>query len=787
MLVKKKIVVLGILFMVVLGLMPTEVFAEDVTAPELVEFDLEPNSIDVTHGPATVTFTIKITDDLSGFDNGYFTIQSPSGGQTQHVFFYSSDVIDEVNDIYQISKEFQQFAEAGQWRIPYMRLRDKTTNQRYYYEQELIDLGFPTKIDVNSVQDTNAPELASLEVEPNGINVNTAQNTITFTMKITDDLSGFDYGRLYLTSPSGGQQHWFPIDPVHIIDEVNDIYQLHRQLPQYCESGTWNVSRISLTDNASNRREYYNVDMIGLGFSTGVEVTSEPEDVNAPVFADFNCVPSVINTTEGPDTATFTLRIMDDLSGVKNYYSGSCIVKSPSGKQTHWLYFPTFNGTQTDVNAEIIKEFPQYSEFGEWYVTQVQIDDNVLNRRFYNKHDIDNLGFDTTFLMDGSSADGSVTVPVTASTGGTVVTPDGALDINIPAGALAEDTTISVTQLLKHDPTVDILIGPDPELGTSVATYNFEPDGLVFNGPVTITMIADVTALTPEQRGQINLYIRTDTNNDGTEDTFVPIPEGDVLENSIVEDPAGVFTLTFRALLDHFSIYALVAPVDPSADDTTPPEVTIAVPQSGDALQDCVTLSAEVDDESDIKSVHFLLLDPANYDFNTPPVSYEAVYDSNSDSWIYDCFDTTTLPDGYYILTARAVDAYDNEGISEDVPFSIRNWAVLELLPASKEYRAGRTMPIKFSLRVAEIVDSAMPFVYNEELEIQIYKSSDPNDILQASLFGDKSTDYRINSDAEHYITNFKTAKEPAEYTVEIWKIANDFFIDSFTFETSRK
>jgi len=80
-----------------------------------------------------------------------------------------------------------------------------------------------------------------------------------------------------------------------------------------------------------------------------------------------------------------------------------------------------------------------------------------------------------------------------------------------------------------------------------------------------------------------------------------------------------------------------------------------------------------------------------------------------------------------------------------------------------------------------------MPFVYNEELEIRVYKSSDPGNILQTSLFGDKSTDYRINSDAEHYITNFKTAKKPAEYTVEIWRTSKDFLVGSFPFQTKRK
>jgi hypothetical protein len=95
-------------------------------------------------------------------------------------------------------------------------------------------------------------------------------------------------------------------------------------------------------------------------------------------------------------------------------------------------------------------------------------------------------------------------------------------------------------------------------------------------------------------------------------------------------------------------------------------------------------------------------------------------------------------------------------------------------------------MPVKFSLRIAAAVDPAMPFVYNEELEIRICKSSDPGNILQTSLYGDTSRDYRINQDTELYITNFKTSKKPAEYKVEIWRLSKNFLIGEFTFETTK-
>lgn len=217
-----------------------------------------------------------------------------------------------------------------------------------------------------------------------------------------------------------------------------------------------------------------------------------------------------------------------------------------------------------------------------------------------------------------------------------------------------------------------------------------------------------------------------------------------------------------------------------------PPVVSMVSPPSGAALQDGVTFVASVTDESGVASVTFSIRED---DGNTGiPIGFEDLVPAyNSTTGVANLtFDTLQLPDGHYLVIVSAEDI-DGNSTTIVVPYSIRNWAVVELLPSSAEYRSGRTMPVKFSLRIAAAVDPEMSFVYKEELEIRIYKSSDPGNILQTSLFGDTFTDYRIDSLAELYITNFKTAKEPAEYTVEIWRTSKNFLIGSFTFETKRK
>ena len=217
--------------------------------------------------------------------------------------------------------------------------------------------------------------------------------------------------------------------------------------------------------------------------------------------------------------------------------------------------------------------------------------------------------------------------------------------------------------------------------------------------------------------------------------------------------------------------------------DPNPPEVGIITPQANQALQDGVTFQAQVTDASAIDKVLFSLREPDGGEGT--PIGHDdlaATFNTATGYWKYPFFDTTVLQDGYYVIFAKATDTAENEGISAVVTFSIRNWAVITLLPSTPNNNAGRTMPVKFSLRIAASVDPAMPFVYNEDLEIRIYDAKSPGTILQRAVFGNGSTNYRING--EMYNTNFKTGKTPTTYVVEIWRPTKNFMLGSFTFKT---
>ncbi len=145
---------------------------------------------------------------------------------------------------------------------------------------------------------------------------------------------------------------------------------------------------------------------------------------------------------------------------------------------------------------------------------------------------------------------------IEAATGGTLITPDAALILEFDPGDLGVDTTVSVTGEIPET-QVDLVFGSLPGLGGPVATYEFEPDGLVFSNPVTVTLVFDVSDLNGMQRANLGLFRR-----DGG-GTYLVVPGSSC---SVIEDPSGTFTATCTAPLTGFSNYGLVAPYDGDGD-----------------------------------------------------------------------------------------------------------------------------------------------------------------------------------------------------------------------------
>jgi len=330
-----------------------------------------------------------------------------------------------------------------------------------------------------------------------------------------------------------------------------------------------------------------------------------------------------------------------------------------------------------------------------------------------------------------------------------VTVPPPATDLNIP-----------LTPIDTNPPTTQILVGEPHYIDAS--------DNMYVTSATSFTLVADDG---PDGSGVAATYYRQYNVNYDSDWKEQPNPfyltgldDGDYSIDFYSTDAVGNVepTNTQDVILDN-----------------TAPSLTVETPAENDALQDGVTFKVSAWDLSAVASVTFSIQCPQGNIISPEFQSMPATLGADGQWSLY--FDTRQLLDGFYLFVANGTDVLGNWGTTT-AQFSIRNWATIELLPASETNKAGRTMPVKFSIRVKASVDSAQPFIHNEELTIKIYRKGYPGTILQTSTYGTTSRDYRIDSIGEKYITNFKTLSTPATYVVEIYR--KGMLIGSFEFKT---
>ena len=376
---------------------------EDTSAPVLAEFDFNPKTIDVSSGPQTVTLTLRITDDLSGFEFGNFLFLSPSGQQVISGGYNAPNRIagNSLDGVYQASAAIPQFSEAGTWKVIQVFLRDQVGNTIVLNEADLINRGFPTELVVNGGPDLAPPELVEFSFNPTSIDVSAGAQTLTLNLRITDALSGFEFGNFLFLSPSGQQVISGGYNAPHRVsgDSLDGLYQASASVPRFSEAGNWRVIQIFLRDSVGNSTVLSEADLLNRGFTTQLHVISNPQDITAPNLTQFGFAPATIDTSTASQSVTLTLRITDDLSG---FEFGNFLFLSPSGQQVNSGGYNNphrISGDAFDGVYEVTTTFPQFSEVGTWHVIQVFLRDAVGNTAVLNEADLVARGFPSALTI----------------------------------------------------------------------------------------------------------------------------------------------------------------------------------------------------------------------------------------------------------------------------------------------------------------------------------------------------------------------------------------------------
>ncbi|MCP4599807.1 MAG: peptidoglycan DD-metalloendopeptidase family protein [Proteobacteria bacterium] len=305
---------------------------------------------------------------------------------------------------------------------------------------------------------------------------------------------------------------------------------------------------------------------------SGYSGTIGNQDVTAPQLTSLNITPSAIDTSEAARSVSVTFDVQDDISGVTNsvcYVSG-LVFTSPSGDQSvtgNACYFELISGTPTAGTFQTNVTFPQYSEGGDWELSQMILADTAGNINFIYREDFVGLGLDTTIHISSIQ---DVTEPALISLSATpesINTSDS--DQTVTITFVATDNLSGLTNsicyvsgLVFTSPSGNQTVGANACLFELIA--GTENDG-TFRTTLTFPQYAEGGLWVPtgmilaDDAGNINFLYRDDFINLGIEtaievisiqDTTAPALQSMQVSPAIV-DPSGgsqevevVFTAT---------------------------------------------------------------------------------------------------------------------------------------------------------------------------------------------------------------------------------------------------
>ncbi len=167
-------------------------------------------------------------------------------------------------------------SEAGGWKSDSFDDRDPVEEFDLLNRDALARLGLRFEFAAGSLSDTEPPTLVSFDFNPKVVDTSESGQTITFTARITDTLSGMDYSSVRFRSASGRQQVNVSFWESNRIsgDERDGTYVYYATLPQYSEAGVWTLDTFELRDGVGNFRNLDRYAVAQLGFPVEFAVES---------------------------------------------------------------------------------------------------------------------------------------------------------------------------------------------------------------------------------------------------------------------------------------------------------------------------------------------------------------------------------------------------------------------------------------------------------------------------------------------------------------------------------
>ncbi|MCW1923943.1 hypothetical protein OKA05_15355 [Luteolibacter arcticus] len=333
------------------------------------------------------------------------------------------------------------------------------------------DRGYVDHVTFRSDTDTALPQVQDIYPSVRKVDVSGGEQLVEYTIEITDDLTGFESGRIELYNPNGDGQVSTTFDGGSRIrgDEFSGTYAVSLPFSPTPDLGLWHV-RVETMEYSNLTPRIYGPggERFPVTGSNAVMVIDGPlEDVTAPQIRALEIDPSVIDVSDGPATALVTLRITDYNSG---FNFANLDLFNPTAQWTGSHYFTSYQllqGDQFDGIYQVEVVIPQYAE-GTWRIGAGLADQDNNERHHENGEGLDNSIDERLTVINTGPVDH--TSPVVTSI---EITPD---TIDVSGGPQDIQITVSID---------------DDVSGRRDAILFFYDPADVFHGAFTVTLDED--------------------------------------------------------------------------------------------------------------------------------------------------------------------------------------------------------------------------------------------------------------------------------------------------------
>lgn len=220
-----------------------------------------------------MAISIVATDDLSGVELIAFAFTSPGGTQLVPAALSRTGGT-ALNGTWTGTATFPRLSESGTWTVNALTVFDAVSNRRVYTRADLQAANFNTSLVQTGTGDVAGPSIAALQLAPASFSSSAADVIVCFTVRITDDVSGFSSGSVFGFAPGGTSNLGGGISASQRVSgtELDGVFLGTLRVPRFSAAGAWSL-RFVLIDRSGHSSSIDSAALGTLGLPTEFTIT----------------------------------------------------------------------------------------------------------------------------------------------------------------------------------------------------------------------------------------------------------------------------------------------------------------------------------------------------------------------------------------------------------------------------------------------------------------------------------------------------------------------------------